>query len=138
MMLVALRLGFIENEKDLKKRIEEHKTAAKKGNKRNEVAVHVKTTKHQINWEGARVISNETQYWRRRLAEAISIQTRPQKMNLDCGLQLNDTWYSILGIPSSNPYFDLFSYIHFVCIGCFSIFLYFRIHISSIYQYGGL
>ena len=55
-----------ETGRTLKKRIEEHKTAVKKEDKRNGVAVHVKTTKHQINWEGARVISNETQYWRRR------------------------------------------------------------------------
>ena len=46
----------------MKKRIGEHKTVVKKEDKRNRVAVHVKTTKHQINSEGARVISNETQY----------------------------------------------------------------------------
>ena len=92
-----------ETGRTLKKRIEEHKTAVKKEDKRNGVAVHVKKTKHQINWEGAKVISNETQYWRRRVAEAINIQTRPQTMNLDCGLKLNDTWHLILGIPSSIP-----------------------------------
>ena len=83
-----------ETGRTLKKRIE-HKTAAKKEDKRNRVAVHVKTTK--LNWERTRVISNETEYW-----EAINIRTN-QTTNLDCGLKLNDTCYSVLGVPPSNP-----------------------------------
>ena len=46
----------------LKKRIVEHKAAVKKEDNKNGIAVHVKNTKHHIDWDGARVISNEMQY----------------------------------------------------------------------------
>ena len=80
------------------KRIAEHKTAVKNDDKKNGIAVHVTTTKHQMNWK---VISNEIQYWRRRVIEAINIQTKSQTMNLDCGLKLNDAWHSALNSQSS-------------------------------------
>ena len=54
-----------ETRRTLKKRIGEHKAAVKKEDKRNGIAVHVKN------------ISNETQYLRKGVVEAISIQTRP-------------------------------------------------------------
>ena len=53
-----------ETGRTLLKRIAEHKTAVKNYDKKNGIAVHVITTKHQMNWEGSRVIRNETQYWR--------------------------------------------------------------------------
>ena len=64
-----------ETGRTLKKRIGEYKAAVKKEDNKNRIAVHVKNTKHHIDWDGARVISNEMQYWRRRVVEAISIYT---------------------------------------------------------------
>ena len=51
----------------LKKRIVEHKATVKKEDNKNGIAVHVKNTKHHIDWDGARVISNEMQNWQRRV-----------------------------------------------------------------------
>ena len=54
--------GIRETGRTLMKRIEEHKMAVRKDDKKN-MTVHVTTTKHQMNnWEGSRVISNVTQY----------------------------------------------------------------------------
>ena len=111
-----------ETGRTLKKRIVEHKAAVKKEDNKNGIAVHVKNTKHHIDWDGARVISNEMQYWQRRIVEAISIQTRPQTMNLDCGLKLNDTWQSVLNITPSSPCVLYFHRV--VCVFMFIVMFY--------------
>ena len=56
-----------ETGRTLQKRIEEHKSAVRRGDEKNGIAVHVKKTQHDINW-----------------AEAI--QSQINTMNLDCGL----------------------------------------------------
>ena len=82
-----------ETGRTLMRRIEEYKMAVRKDDKKNGIAVHVTTTKHQMNWKGSRVLSNinVTQYWRRRVI-IISHQHTDQisDMNFDCGLKLND------------------------------------------------
>jgi len=63
----------------------EHKQAVRRLDSNNGIAVHVQLQDYSIDWEGTFVIENEQRYWRRRVLEAIHIQTRPHSMNLDCG-----------------------------------------------------
>lgn len=94
--------GYVgETGRTLQKRIEEHKTAVRRGDEKNGIAVHVKKTNHTINWAEASVLKSEPQYWRRRVVEAVSIQSRQHTMNLDCGLKLQDTWQ--LALSAHNP-----------------------------------
>ena len=89
-----------ETGRTLKKRISEHKQAVRRLDSNNGIAVHVQLQDHRIDWEGACVIENEQRYWRRRVLEAIHIQTRPHSMNLDCGLHLSGFWNSTLAPPT--------------------------------------
>jgi len=73
-----------ETSQTLKKQIWKHKQAVRRLDSNNGIAVHAQLQDHHIDWEGACVIENEQRYWRRRVLEAIHIQTRPHSMNLDC------------------------------------------------------
>ena len=55
----------------LKKRLAEHKQAVRRFDEKNGIAVHVHQHDHHIDWESARVVENETFYWKRRVMEAI-------------------------------------------------------------------
>ena len=81
-----------ETGRTLKKRISEHKQVVKRGDEKNEIAVHVKNKGHTINWEEASIKISETGYWKRRVQEAIRIPREPSTMNLDCGLTLSSVW----------------------------------------------
>ena len=84
--------GYVgETSRTLKKRIVEHNATVRKENKKNEIAVHVKNTKHYTDWEGTKVISNERQY---RVVEAISIQT--QTPDNESGLWSQAEWHLAL------------------------------------------
>ena len=89
-----------ETGRTLKKRLAEHKQAVRRFNERNGIAVHVHQHDHHIDWESARVVENETFYWRRRLMEAIRINSHPSTMNLDCGLNLSNLWRPFLAKPA--------------------------------------
>ena len=81
-----------ETGRTLKKRISEHKQAVKRRDQKNGIAVHVMNKGHNINWEGASVKTSEMGYWKRRVQEAIRIQSLPNTMNLDCGMILSNAW----------------------------------------------
>ena len=48
-------------------------------------AVHSWTKQHQVDWEAAKTIEVEGNYWRKRVSEALHIHHRQQTSNLDCG-----------------------------------------------------
>ena len=83
-----------ETKRVLKVRLGEHKQAVKRGDPRNEIAVHAHETQHRIDWNGAQVRKKEANYWRRTI-EAIEIKTSSETMNLDRGLQLPSVWNPI-------------------------------------------
>ena len=65
----------------MQKRIEEHKSAVRRGDE-NGIAVNVKKTQHDTNWVEEKVLNSETQYWRR-IVEVVNIQSQIRTMNLD-------------------------------------------------------
>ena len=83
----------------LKRRIKEHKPAVRRYNEKNGVAVHVHKHDHQIDWDGASIVMQQQLYWRRRVCEAIYIQSRTNTINLDCGLKLSSSWLPFLALP---------------------------------------
>ncbi len=46
----------------------------KRSDDKNSIAVHAHTHKHQINWDGAKVVEQESYYWKRKVLEVIRIQ----------------------------------------------------------------
>ena len=70
----------------------EHRRAVRNGDRTNGVAMHAWEESHRVNWTGAKIREVETHLWKRKILEAIHIQTQPHTSNLDCGLFLNDVW----------------------------------------------
>ena len=89
-----------ETGRTLKKRLAEHKQAVRRFDENNGIAVHVHQHDHHIGWESARVVENETLYWRRRVMEAIRINSHPNTMNLDSSLNLSNLWRPFLAKPT--------------------------------------
>ena len=58
----------------------------------NGIAVHVQKTAHNINWQEAGILARENNWRRRRVLEALEIQQRRAKMNLDASLRLDRLW----------------------------------------------
>ena len=81
-----------ETGRTLKVRMAEHKRAVKSKDPLNGIAVHVQKTAHNINWQEARILARENNWGRRRVLEALEIQQRRPKMNLDAGLLLDRSW----------------------------------------------
>ena len=52
-------------------------------------------TFHDILWDSAAVIEQESNWLKRRFKEALRIQAEDDTMNLDLGLQLNSTWNTL-------------------------------------------
>ena len=85
-----------ETGRTMQKRVTEHKTAVRKYDKNNGIAVHAWKADHRINWEAARVRARAPQYWKRRVAEALQIHKQSSRMNLDCGLDISSIWKPLL------------------------------------------
>ena len=75
-----------ETGRTLEKRLSEHKTAVKKHNTKNGIAVYSWANQHQVNWDAATVKQKERGYWKRRVLEALHIHQQPCTSNPDCGL----------------------------------------------------
>ena len=88
-----------ETSKSIHERIAEHRRSVRRGDTNNSIAVHVQTTDHIIKWENAEVLQREQQKTRRKIKEAMYIQTS-RCMNLDQGMSLDPIWNDI--IPSIN------------------------------------
>ena len=85
-----------ETKRTLKIRLGEHKSAVKRGDPKNGIAVHAHETKHAINWDEAKVRRCVNGFWQRKTTEAIHIQRNKKTMNLDRGLCLPSMWNPIL------------------------------------------
>jgi len=59
------------------------------GDRTNGVAVHAWDESHRVNWTSAKIREVETHLWKRKILEAIHIQTQLHISNLDCGLVLS-------------------------------------------------
>ena len=62
-----------ETGRTMQKRVTEHKTALRKYDKNNGIAVHAWRVDHRIDWEAARVTARAPRYWKRRVVEALQI-----------------------------------------------------------------
>ena len=80
----------------IQKRVTEHKTAVRKYNKNNGIAVHAWREDHRIDCEAARVRARALQYWKRMVVEALQIQQQSSRINLDCGLDISSIWKPLL------------------------------------------
>ena len=61
------------------------------------VGEHCKNTGHSISWENIKVLSGESNYWRRKIKEAIEIRCQAPHLNRDQGMDLPpiyDTFWS--------------------------------------------
>ena len=67
-------------------RISEHKSAVKRRDKNNGIAVHEWSSQHMVNWEAAKLKEVERHLWRRKTLEAIYIFRSLQTSNLDNGV----------------------------------------------------
>ena len=76
-------------------RLKEHKRAVRMDQPNNGIAVHANKTRHDILWDSAEVLEQETNWTKRRFKEALQIQAADKTMNLDTGLQLNPIWSTI-------------------------------------------
>ena len=78
-----------ETGRNLKLRLSEHKRSVKnKG-----LAVHVKLTNHKIMWDNAEVLTNEPNWTKRKVKEALYIKRTDKTLNLDQGYQLDTVWH---------------------------------------------
>ena len=70
-----------------------YKYALKREDRKNGIVTHAWDEDH---WEEARVITVEPSYWKRRVQEALRIQSVGSMSNLDCGLTLDPVWLQFL------------------------------------------
>ena len=61
----------------------------------NSIAVHVMNTSHDIAWDQATIITQETHRLKRKIKEAMLIQKIPC-INMDSGLHLDPIWNDII------------------------------------------
>ena len=92
-----------ETGRSLKKRLAEHKSAVKRYDTKNGIAVHAWEHQHRVNWDEASVLVQEPRYWKRRVLEAMEIHKHTENTNLDCGLSLNSIWTPFLSLSSTPP-----------------------------------
>ncbi len=85
-----------ETGRTLDKRLKEHQYAVKRHDEKNGIAVHAWNSNHKVNWLEAKVKERVENYTRRRITEAVVIQSLPSTSNLDNGLELNPTWQPII------------------------------------------
>ena len=85
-----------EMNRNMKQRLMENKGAVRRGDRKNGIAMHAWDEDHKVNWEEARVVTVEPSYQKRRIREALMIQSAGNKNNLDCGLMLDPVWLQFL------------------------------------------
>ena len=78
-----------ETGRTLQKCLSEHRSAVRKNDRKNGIAVHAWDKGHQVKWESAKVKELETNLANRRIMEALHIQQLPHTTNLDCGLTID-------------------------------------------------
>ena len=84
-----------ETGRTLDARVKEHKRAVRMDHANNGIAVHTNSTLHDIRWDSAEVLEQESNWWKRRYKEALQIRAAKETMNLDAGIQLNPIWSTL-------------------------------------------
>ena len=85
-----------ETGRTLEKRLNEYRSAVRKNDRKNGIAVHAWDKGHQVKWESAKVKEVETNLANRRIMEALHMQRLPHTTNLDCGLTIDPVWFPLL------------------------------------------
>ena len=65
-----------ETGRTLRKRLTEHKAAVRRQDQNNGIAVHAWRINHRPDWESASVKTTAKHYWKRRILEALFIQSK--------------------------------------------------------------
>ena len=82
-----------ETGRTLTQRMSEHKRAVKNGDSNNALAVHVKQSGHNIQWEEANILIREGHWTKRKIKEGIAI--KKNNLNLDKGFQIDNNWFTL-------------------------------------------
>ena len=86
-----------ETGKTINERVKEHKRSVCRMDTNNSIAVHVMNTSHDIAWDQATIITQETHRLKRKIKEAMLIQKTPC-INMDSGLHLDPIWNDIINV----------------------------------------
>ena len=79
----------------LTQRMSEHKRAVKNGDSNNALAVHVKQSGHNIQWEEANILIREGHWTKRKIKEGIAIKEKKNNLNLDKAFQIDNNWFTL-------------------------------------------
>ena len=90
-----------ETWRNLKKRLVEHRAAAKRGDTKNGITVHAWEHQHRVDLDEASVLAEEPRYW---ILEAMEIQKHAENTNLDCGLAFSPIWALYLSLWLVSPH----------------------------------
>jgi hypothetical protein len=86
-----------ETKKRINDRLKQHKDDVRLRRENNAIFKHVKDTDHKVNWEGAKVIEQESRMIIRKWKEARRIREVAGKaMNWNSGLMMNEEWEEIM------------------------------------------
>ena len=83
-----------ETGKTINERVKEHKRSVCRMDTNNSITVHVINNSHDMAWDQATIITQETHRIKRKIKEAILIQKTPY-INMDSGLHLDSIWKDI-------------------------------------------
>ena len=61
--------------RSLTERVKEHKYAVKRHDDKNGIAAHAWTAQHRVDWSAAKVRTTEQHLWKRKVLEAIHMET---------------------------------------------------------------
>jgi hypothetical protein len=92
--------------KSLKTRIKQHtemcrrkstaKNLLKPGKRDNGLAYHHLKTGHEFDFDNAKILAVENNYWRRLIVEGIEIRNTPSNTNLQTGFEISKIWWPFL------------------------------------------
>ncbi len=85
-----------ESGRQLRTRLQEHKKSVAAGNSSSALSEHQLDSRHNINWDSTRIIDRETEYFPRKVREAIHIRRQRPEMNRDGGLELPHIYDRVL------------------------------------------
>ena len=84
-----------ETGKTINERVKEHKRSVCRMDTKNSIAVNVVNTSHDIAWDQATIITQETHRLKRKIKEAMIIQKTPC-INMDSEFHLDSIWIDII------------------------------------------
>lgn len=85
-----------ETGRELETRVKEHKRCVAKADICNGIAVHVKNTGHNVDWDNIKIIDRESDVEKRKIKEALHIKKLQPLLNLNDGVLLKSNWGGIL------------------------------------------